>query len=127
MIETGPQSDEPLVPSQRRLQRPPDFTGSRLDAFAQVSLRHGFPGAISGALCPLHPDMRSSLASGLALSAADPARYFGIGLALLVAMICWSAIIERRLDARAVGWIIWLFLVSAWEEMDLPPRVALLC
>ncbi len=38
------------VPSQRRLQRPPDFTGKTLNHFRDVFLRHGLPGLLLGCL-----------------------------------------------------------------------------
>jgi hypothetical protein len=36
--------------AQRRLQRPPDFTGRQLNHFYQVVLRHGLPGFLLGVL-----------------------------------------------------------------------------
>jgi hypothetical protein len=109
-------SDAGLAPSQRRLQRPPDFTGGRLRTFGAVALRHGAPGATLGMLCLLHPEMRALLAPALAGFQSDPARYLTIGGLVFVALIIHARVIDRRLDAAALGWIVYLLLVSVWEE-----------
>jgi hypothetical protein len=105
-----------IPPSQRRLQRPPDFTGVRLKSFRAVFLRHGLPGLVLGALCFAHPDLRALLPEALAGFSAAPIRYLTVGLAILAALIAYAAFIDRRLDARQVGWIFYLLLISIWEE-----------
>ncbi len=105
-----------LAPSQRRLQRPPDFTGDRLRTFRAVALRHGLPGAVLGALCLAHPDIRTLLSPALAGFMADPTRYLMIGGLLMAALIAYAWFIDRRLNAAAVGWILYLLLISVWEE-----------
>ena len=103
-------------PSQRRLQRPPDFTGGRLGRFRQVWLRHGLPGALLGAVCLAVPEMRMILGTGLAGVMADPATYLS-GIALIFgALVVYAWLLDRRLDAAAVGWILYLLAVSIWEE-----------
>ncbi|MFU8817556.1 MAG: CPBP family intramembrane glutamic endopeptidase [Pseudomonadales bacterium] len=105
-----------LAPSQRRLQRPADFTGPRLTSFRAVALRHGLPGALLGMLCLLHPDMRALLTAGLGALLAAPLLYLAVGASIFLALISYAGFIDRRLDAAAVGWIIYLLLVSIWEE-----------
>ena len=68
------------------------------------------------ALCLAHPGLRALLSDSLAGFDAAPLRYLGIGFAVLAALLAYSAWIERRLDARQAGWIIYLLLVSVWEE-----------
>jgi hypothetical protein len=105
-----------LVPSQRRLQRPPDFSGQRLDQFSQVLLRHGLPGALAGALCLLSPEMRTLLADSLTLMLAAPARYAVSALGIFALMLGYAWWLERRLTAAAMGWMIYLLAVSICEE-----------
>jgi hypothetical protein len=69
-----------------------------------------------GALCLAHPDLRALLSGALTNFAAAPVRYLGAGAAVLAALMAYAAFIDRRLDARAAGWIIYLLLVSVWEE-----------
>ncbi|TVS15949.1 MAG: CPBP family intramembrane metalloprotease [Gammaproteobacteria bacterium] len=109
-------NDPDLAPSQRRLQRAPDFTGNRLSSFRAVVLRHGLPGAMLGALCLLHPDMRALLTPALTGFLADPARYLGIAALMFAALVSYAWFIDRRLNAAAVGWILYLLLISIWEE-----------
>jgi hypothetical protein len=109
-------SEERLAPSQRRLQRPPDFTGDRLNRFSQIFLRHGLPIALLGALCLIVPEMRALLADALAPLLAAPLRYLSTGLATLAALIAYAFYLDRRLDAGAMGWMLYLLAVSIWEE-----------
>jgi len=105
-----------LVPSQRRLQRPPDFTGKRLDTFSQVFLRHGLPGAALGALFLLLPEARDLCARALAPVRDDPAGYALGGLGVLAGLVVYAWFLDRRLDARQAGWILYLLFLSSWEE-----------
>ena len=105
-----------LPPSQRRLQRPPDFTGPRLVRFRQVALRHGLPGAVLGAVCLGVPDMRALLATGLDGVIIDPGRYLYGAAYIFGALIAYVVLLDRRLDAAAIGWMGYLLAVSAWEE-----------
>ncbi|MDJ0789561.1 MAG: CPBP family intramembrane metalloprotease [Myxococcota bacterium] len=105
-----------LAPSQRRLQRAPDWTGDRLDRFSQVALRHGLPGALLGALCLLHPESGTLLREALTGLFADPARYLLTGTLVLVLLLAHVWRLDRRLDAGAVGWVLYLLAVSVWEE-----------
>jgi hypothetical protein len=116
--QSGVNSTAPadLAPSQRRLQRPPDFTGAPLRSFRAVFLRHGLPGLLLGALCLAHPDLRALLPDALAGFSAAPLRYLTVGLGILAALVAYGAFIDRRLDARQVGWIFYLLLLSVWEE-----------
>lgn len=120
-IEETPLSPAPnqhagLAPSQRRLQRPPDFTGARLSTFRAVALRHGLPGALLGVLCLLHPDMRTLLLDALASLMAAPVHYAAAGGLILGVLAGYAGFIDRRLDLPALGWIFYLLLVSVWEE-----------
>jgi hypothetical protein len=109
-------SDAGLAPSQRRLQRPPDFTGGRLRTFRAVALRHGLPGAALAVLCLLHPEVRALLAPALAGFVADPLRYLAFGGLIFAALATHAWFIDRRLDGPALGWIVYLLLISVWEE-----------
>jgi hypothetical protein len=105
-----------LAPSQRRLQRLPDFTGSRLNRFSQVFLRHGLPGALLGAVCLFVPEMRALLGEALAGLLAAPARYLVAALMIFGAILGYAWFLDRRIDAPAVGWLVYLLAVSMWEE-----------
>ena len=105
-----------LAPSQHRLQRRADFTGERLSRFTQVLWRHGLPGAVLGGLCLLVPEMRTLAGQALAPLAADPARYLLGAMGVFIAMLVYTWVIDRRVDAAAVGWILYLLAISLWEE-----------
>ena len=105
-----------LAPSQRRLQRPPDFTGGRLNRFSQIFLRHGLPGALLGALCLFVPEMRALLGDALAGLLTAPARYLLTGLLICGLLLGYAWYLDRRIDAAAVGWMLYLLAVSIWEE-----------
>ncbi len=81
-----------------------------------MALRHGLPGALLGVLCLAHPDLRALLAPALASLLSDPLRYLSIGAALFAVLASYAWYIERRLAAPALGWILYLLLVSMWEE-----------
>jgi len=107
---------ESLAPSQRRLQRPPDFTGARLCTFRAVFLRHGLPGALLGGLCLLHPQALPLLTSSLSGMLSTPLPYVAVGSLLFGSLMAYAWIVDRRLDFQAVGWIVYLLGVSIWEE-----------
>ncbi|NBC22758.1 MAG: CPBP family intramembrane metalloprotease [Gammaproteobacteria bacterium] len=109
-------SDEPLAPSQRRLQRPADFTGQRLRTFRAVLLRHGLPGAVLGALCLLHPQAGTLLDAALRGLLATPLSYIGFACLTFAGLVAYAWLIDRRLDPPAVGWILYLLAISTWEE-----------
>jgi hypothetical protein len=98
------------------LQRPPDFTGDRLNRFGQVFVRHGLPGAFLGALCLFVPEMRELLGDALAGLLGALTRYLFIGLAIFGLLLSYSWYLDRRLDAATVGWMLYLLAVSIWEE-----------
>lgn len=112
----APSNGEAIAPSQRRLQRPPDFTGPRLRTFRAVLLRHGLPGALLGGLCLLHPQAGALLAAALSGLLEAPLLYLGVGSLVCGALIAYAWLIDRRLDAQAVGWIVYLLAISSWEE-----------
>jgi hypothetical protein len=60
--------------------------------------------------------MRALLIPALAGLLADPAAYLVVATLIFAALVSYAWFIDRRLDARAVGWILYLFMVSAWEE-----------
>ncbi len=107
---------EDLAPSQRRLQRPADFTGDRLSSVAQVFLRHGLPVAVLAALCLLLPDAPALLVESLSSLRAMPHVYAAAGTTLLAGMLAYAYFLDRRLDAATLGWILYLLAVSIWEE-----------
>ncbi len=79
-------------------------------------LRHGLPGALLGALCLLVPEMRALLAEALTAMSSEPVRYLLAGLLILAVLSAYAWFLDRRLDAAAVGWMLYLLGVSAWEE-----------
>jgi len=115
-LESRSINSEQLVPSQRRLQRPPDFTGDRLTRFTQVFVRHGLVGALLGAACLFVPEMRTLLHGAVAAFIEAPLRYMLAGCALLTLMLAYAWYLDRRLDAASVAWMLYLLGVSIWEE-----------
>lgn len=111
-----PSDNTKLAPSQRRLQRPPDFTGARLNRFSQVFLRHGLPVALVGGLFLLLPELRTLLEDSLAAGLTAPVRYLLAGLGIFAALLVYSVYLDRRLDPRTIGWMLYLLALSAWEE-----------
>lgn len=115
MTARGP-SQLVLAPSQRRLQRAPDFTGDRLSSFRDVFLRHGLPGALLGIVCLLLPQMRGLLNSGLTSLYSQPLFYIAAGLVLLVGLSVYAWYIDGYWRLEKLGWVFYLGAVSAWEE-----------
>jgi hypothetical protein len=105
-----------LSPSQQRLQRPPDFTGSRLDSFSDVALRHGLPGLVLGVLCLVPPGMRELLGQGLAAAGERPFLYLGWAVLILAALNFYAWYIDRRWSPDRMGWVLYLGALSVWEE-----------
>lgn len=101
---------------KRRLQRDKDFTGDRLSSFREVFLRHGLPG-LALALCFLAvPDFQTVFADSLERASAHLAQY---GMAFFVILLVLSAYtwgIDRRWSVSQLGWILYLGLLSVWEE-----------
>lgn len=98
------------------MQRPPDFTGDRLTQFSQVFARHGLPGLLLALLClslPLASDQASRLAE---LVLGDPARYLGLFLFAAGVLLAHSRWSTKRWDRATLGWILYLGLLSCWEE-----------
>ena len=109
-------NDAVPLPSQRRLQRPPDFTGGVISSFREVFLRHGLPGALLGAVCLLHPDLRGLLGESLSGLQAEPLRYLTIGLVILGGLVAYAWFLERKIDGTQLGWTLYLLCISIWEE-----------
>lgn len=105
-----------ISPSQRRLQRAPDFTGGRLDSFLAVFLRHGLPGALLGLVCLMQPQMRGLLGAGLTNLHSRPLLYITSGLLLLGALTAYAWYIDGRLSLDKLCWVFYLAAVSSWEE-----------
>lgn len=116
MNESDTNGSGELVSSQRRLQRPADFTGGRLDSFRQVFLRHGLPGAVLGLLCLAHPEMRALLGAALAPLLDDPVPYVLAGAAIFAGLVVYAAFLNGRIEAAATGWVVYRLFVSLWEE-----------
>ena len=81
-----------------------------------MALRHGLPGALLGMLLLLHPDVRALLIPALEGLMSAPVLYLAIGGSIFIALVGYAGLIDRRLDVQAVGWILYLLLVSTWEE-----------
>ncbi len=123
--------------AQRRLQRPPDFTGRQLNHFYQVVLRHGLPGFLLGVLLLI--TSADLLMAPLNRFLAAPEPYIlGAGVILLLTH-CWSWYLDRTGSIAQSGWIVYLLFVSIWEEwafrvavpdslvdVGLDPRVAII-
>ena len=112
---------ESQVASQRRLQRPPDFTGRQLNYFYQVALRHGLPGLLLG--CLLLITSAEVLTEQLSRFLATPAPYILGALAILLLTLFWSWYLDRTVSIAQSGWILYLLFVSIWEEWSF--RVAM--
>lgn len=105
-----------LAPSQRRLQRASDFTGTRLSSFSEVALRHGLPGALLGIACLAAPQMRTMLQEGLSQAADNPVRGIVAGVVIFAGLNLYAWYIDRSWRMEKAGWIAYLGAVSAWEE-----------
>lgn len=102
--------------ANHRLQRPPDFTGGRIDRFGQVWARHGAPGlalAIAALLLP----------GGLMLfiHAVQPAidewpRYLLGATAIGVGLCLYAQRANGQLAAPQFAWVAYLGALSVWEE-----------
>lgn len=102
------------VPSQRRLQREDDFTGERLTAFRQVFLRHGLPGVALGVVFLVYPGTASLLSAHV--SSVNTELYLACGIGLAVGLSLYAAIIDRGWRPVQLGWVVYLGLLSLWEE-----------
>ena len=102
------------VPSQTRLQRAPDFTGGRLNSFRQIFLRHGLPGALLGLVLLALPGMWFLLESNV--SSERALLYLGWGIAIAVALGLYAAVIDKGWRPAQLGWVLYLGLLSLWEE-----------
>lgn len=98
------------------MQRPPDFTGGRLDSFRQVFLRHGLPGALLGALCLLHPDVRAFLVEATEQAVKTPLLYLLAGSLILIVLSAYTSYRGGGWSGRQLGWVIYLGALSLWEE-----------
>lgn len=47
---------------------------------------------------------------------ADPWRYAATGFIIFVLLSAWALYQQRKLDVAAVGWVVYLLLLSTWEE-----------
>ena len=102
--------------SRRRLQRDKDFTGDRLTTFRQVFLRHGLPGLILAIICLAIPGLMAVFAGSFERSLANPVQYtFGFVL-IFAALSAYSWYIDRAWNASKLGWMLYLGVLSFWEE-----------
>lgn len=99
-----------------RLQRPPDFTGDRLDSFRQVFVRHGLLGLGLALIFAVSEQRREALWSVLAPGLQAPVTYIGGAAFLLVILSGYTLMREGRVRLTQMGWIIYLGLLSFWEE-----------
>ena len=101
---------------QRRLQRPPDFTGGRLCHFREVFLRHGLPGGLLAGLLCLHGAPRTLGLRVLEPVLDAPLRYGLACAVILAALLALGAVRDRGLTGSQLGWTLYLGALSAWEE-----------
>ena len=102
------------VPSQRRLQRAPDFTGGRLNTFRQIFLRHGLPGALLGIVVLAYLGGWDLLLANLTPS--NMSIYLAWGVAIVLGLSIYAAVIDRAWRPAQMGWVVYLGLLSLWEE-----------
>ncbi len=60
--------------------------------------------------------MRGLLAEALSALGHAPLRYAFIGLCIFGVMLAYAWYLDRRVDAAAMGWMLYLLAVSIWEE-----------
>ena len=103
-----------MQPRQAKLQREADFTGARLETFGAVFVRHGLPGAVLAIVSWLYLFRDLDGLGGQFV--ADPQSY-GVGI-LVTLLLCnlyaWRA--EGHWGWRQFGWVVYLGLLSLWEE-----------
>ena len=104
-----------LSPSQRRLQREPDFTGDKLASFREVALRHGIPGALLGLAFFALPQTRGLLDLG-SPSSGSLLQWITAACLIFVALNLYAWFIDRSWRLEKAGWVLYLGAVSAWEE-----------
>ena len=104
----------PEVPSQRRLQRAPDFTGGRLNTFRQIFLRHGLPGVLLGIGLLAYPGGWDLLLANL--TSSNLTIYMAWGVAIALGLSVYAAVIDRAWRPVQLGWVVYLGLLSLWEE-----------
>lgn len=102
--------------SNQRLQRARDFTGDRLTTFREVFLRHGLPGAILALVCLGIPGLQIVFAEGLEKGLARPQLYLVSLVLLFLVLNAHAWLIDRRWDLPKLGWIVYLGVLSFWEE-----------
>ena len=81
-----------------------------------VVLRHGLPGAILGFIFLLYPAAHDLLSFSLEGAVTAPTHYVAAGLLILVGMIIFSGVRDKKWDQVRLSWILYLFMVSLWEE-----------
>ena len=84
-----------IAPSQRRLQREPDFTGAKLSSFREVALRHGLPGALLALACLALPQSLTLLQEGLSQAAENPERFMVAGVIIFAVLNLYTWFIDR--------------------------------
>lgn len=108
--------NQPAEPSQRRLQRSPDFTGLQLSKFSDVVLRHGLPGLLLALICLMHPTSLELLVVSTTTAFENWVFYLACALLTLFAMCGYALMLDRKLDLMKLGWILYLLGISIWEE-----------
>jgi len=104
------------TPSQRRLQRPADFTGDQLQHLYQIFLRHGLPVAACGVCLLLLPSMQALLGASSAKLLSEPGAYAWGFILIISALLIYARIIDRCLKGSIIAWVLYLLILSAWEE-----------
>ena len=103
------------MPRSGRLQRPSDFTGSTLNSFRQVFLRHGLPGALLALLgfFLVSPD---TVSAAFSRPYANPTVYLVGALVVFFGLSSYVVWLDRRCDLAQLGWVLYLGALSFWEE-----------
>lgn len=106
-----------------RLQRPPDFTGARLNSFRSVFIRHGLPGAVLTLLTLLGMGMLTRAQTGFTPLVTQPLESLLTIACILLPLVAYATYLDRGWRAQNLLWIVYLGLLSCWEEWAF--RVAL--
>lgn len=102
-----------------RLQRPPDFTGPRINTFAAVVYRHGVPGLVLATLASVVLLLYGQSAQLLAVlqpALQSPGRYLAVAVVCALAMCGFVAWRDGRLTPIQISWTLYLGALSIWEE-----------
>ena len=111
-----PGSEQKRRAHKRRLQRPANASGYRVDTFREVIYRHGGTMGLLALLGLLLPGTLEALQATTAPAVANPRPYL-IGLVgMVVFFILWS-LRRPQPAARQTRWVLYLLFISVVEEV----------